>query len=219
MTSNTLKVAEAFLAQVDEDWQRLVTAVGACTLQTHPQRQPWEALVRAVAYQQLHTKAGDAILGRLLQQFPGQSFPQPAQLLALDDAVLQTCGFSTSKRTTLRSIAAAALSGDIPSLKDARAMQSEPLIQQLTSLKGIGRWTVEMILMDSLERMDIWPVSDYGVREGYRRLKQLPQPLTPRQLYPQGDNLSPWRSIAAWYLWRLPETGLFPAVAAGSKAL
>lgn len=216
MTSNPLKVAKVFLANVDDDWRQLVTAVGACTLQTHPQRQPWETLVRSVAYQQLHARAGDAILGRLLQQFPEQPFPQPAQLLELDDTAFQACGFSASKRSTIRNIAAATLSGGVPSWQDAKNMESEQLIQQLTTLKGIGRWTVEMFLIYSLERMDIWPVNDFGVREGYRRLKQLPQQLTPRQLYQQGENLSPWRSIAAWYLWRLPETGLFPAIATDS---
>lgn len=217
MTSDPFKVAEVFLANVDEDWRQLVTAVGACTLQTHPQRQPWETLVRSVAYQQLHAKAGDAILGRLMQQFPEQLFPQPAQLLELDDVSFQACGFSASKRATIRNIVAAALTGDVPSWRNARGMESEQLIQQLTTLKGIGRWTVEMFLIYSLERMDVWPVNDFGVREGYRRLKQLPHPLTPRQLNQQGESLRPWRSIAAWYLWRLPETGLFPAEITDSK--
>lgn len=98
-------------------------------------------------------------------------------------------------------------------------MESEQLVQQLTTLKGIGRWTIEMFLIYSLERRDIWPVNDFGVREGYRRLKRLPKQLTPKQLYLQGENLRPWRSIAAWYLWRLPDTGLFPGEQSDSGKL
>ena len=196
--------ASAFLANLDEDWRRHVETVGPCLLQPKPARDPYEALVRAIAYQQLHAKAGDAILGRLLALFPAQTFPTPEQILATDVAQLRSCGFSASKIATIQGIAQAALDGVVPDYATARAMQDEALIECLTSLRGVGRWTVEMLLIYSLERSDILPADDFGVREGYRRLKELAQQPSRKQMVEIGLAWSPYRTVAAWYLWRVP---------------
>jgi DNA-3-methyladenine glycosylase II len=192
----------AFLAGLDDDWARLVAAIGPCSLKLHAHREPYEALVRAIAYQQLHGKAAEAILGRLTAQFPDAAFPQPENILALDDAVMRACGFSASKIQAIKGIAAATLEGAVPTAAAAQAMSDEALIRQLVTLRGVGRWTVEMLLIFTLGRPDVLPVDDFGVREGWRRLKGLPAQPRPRELAAIGETWSPYRTTAAWYLWR-----------------
>lgn len=197
------EMASAFLAAIDTDWQRHISVVGPCLHQPHPARDPYESLVRAIAYQQLHAKAGDAILGRLVGLFPGQVFPRPEQILATEVEQLRACGFSASKIATIQGIAQATLDGVVPDYPTARAMDDETLIERLTSLRGVGRWTVEMLLIYSLERMDILPADDFGVREGYRRLKGLEVQPTRKQMIEIGQAWRPYRTVAAWYLWRV----------------
>lgn len=201
--ADVYEMASAFLAAIDTDWQRHVSAVGPCLHQPHPARDPYESLVRAIAYQQLHAKAGDAILGRLMELFPGQAFPRPQQILATEVEQLRACGFSASKIATIQGIAQATLDGVVPDYPTARAMDDETLIERLTSLRGVGRWTVEMLLIYSLERMDILPADDFGVREGYRRLKGLELQPTRKQMIEIGQAWKPYRTVAAWYLWRV----------------
>ncbi|RRW56078.1 DNA-3-methyladenine glycosylase family protein [Pseudomonas moraviensis] len=201
--ADTYEMASAFLAAIDTDWQRHISAVGPCLHQPHPARAPYESLVRAIAYQQLHAKAGDAILGRLVGLFPGQVFPRPEQILATEVEQLRACGFSASKIATIQGIAQATLDGVVPDYPTARAMDDETLIERLTSLRGVGRWTVEMLLIYSLERMDILPADDFGVREGYRRLKGLEVQPTRKQMIEIGQAWKPYRTVAAWYLWRV----------------
>lgn len=196
--------AARFLSRLDEDWARHVAAVGPCRLEAKPTREPYEALVRAIAYQQLHARAGDAILGRLLALYPDAAFPSPEQLLASSPEAQRACGFSAAKIATLRGIAQATVEGIVPNREEARRMPDAALIERLTSLRGVGRWTVEMLLIYSLERSDILPADDFGVREGYRRLKGLEKAPTPSRMRAIGEAWSPWRTVAAWYLWRLP---------------
>ncbi|MBC3349521.1 DNA-3-methyladenine glycosylase 2 family protein [Pseudomonas sp. SWRI196] len=197
--------ASTFLASLDEDWRRHVEMIGPCLLQPKPSRDPYEALVRAIAYQQLHAKAGDAILGRFLRLFPGATFPSPEQILATDTQQLRDCGFSASKIATIQGIAQATLDAVVPDYVTALAMDDEALIERLITLRGIGRWTVEMLLIYSLERQDILPADDFGVREGYRRLKGLDVQPTRKQMVGIGQAWSPYRTVAAWYLWRVPK--------------
>jgi len=199
--------AMSFLAAVDADWARLVAQVGPCGHRPQPTREPYEALARAVAYQQLHARAGDAILARWLALYPRQRFPSPAQLLATPGEALRACGFSARKVETIRGIAEAASSGVVPDLATARTLPDEALVARLSALKGIGRWTVEMFLIYSLDRPDILPADDFGVREGYRRLKSLDAPPAPKAMAAIGAGWSPYRTAAAWYLWRVPRPG------------
>ncbi|MBF8779437.1 DNA-3-methyladenine glycosylase family protein [Pseudomonas fulva] len=194
--------AAAFLAALDQDWARHVDAVGPCLHHATPGREPYEALVRAIAYQQLHARAAEAILGRLLALFPDGEFPTPGQLLASDPQALRACGFSARKLATIRGIAQARLDGLVPARDEALGLSDDALIQRLVMLPGVGRWTVEMVLIYCLGRSDILPVDDYGVREGYRRLKRLDKAPTPGQMRLLGSTWSPYRTVAAWYLWR-----------------
>ena len=196
--------ASTYLGQLDSDWAALIAEVGPCTIISNEDREPHEALMRAIAYQQLAVRAGDTILGRLLALYPGVHFPSPAQLLETDDAILRGCGFSFRKIATLKTIAEAAISGVVPTRAQAEQMSDEALIERLVSLKGIGRWTVEMFLMFTLGRQDILPVDDFGVREGYRLLKSLEAQPTPKALREIGGAWAPYRTVASWYLWRVP---------------
>ena len=119
-------------------------------------------MIRAIAYQQLHAKAGDAILTKFMAVFDGPAFPFPDRILATDFDSLRACGFSGRKIETIRSIAEGSLSGLVPSRADADGMSDKELISKLVTLKGIGRWTVEMLLIYTLERMDVLPIDDFG---------------------------------------------------------
>ncbi|MGE8046835.1 DNA-3-methyladenine glycosylase family protein [Pseudomonas monteilii] len=204
LSPHAFEQAALFLSELDEDWARHIAAIGPCRHEAKPAREPYEALVRAIAYQQLHAKAGDAILRRLLALYPDAYFPTPEQLLASEPEVQRACGFSAAKLATIRGIAQAAIEGVVPGLDEARRLPDAALIERLTSLRGVGRWTVEMFLIYSLERSDILPVDDFGVREGYARLKGLEKAPTPRRMREIGEAWSPFRTVAAWYLWRLP---------------
>ncbi|MGD9481043.1 DNA-3-methyladenine glycosylase family protein [Shinella sp. G-2] len=194
----------AFLADQDEDWARLIDLVGPCRHDPKAAREPYEALVRAIAYQQLTAKAGDAIIGRLKGLFANRDFPTPDDLVAARFDALRACGFSASKIGTIKAIAQGTLDGLIPARPIAATMEDEALIERMVAIKGIGRWTVEMLLMYALERMDVLPVDDFGVREGYRVLKSLPEQPKPKQLRAISKAWSPHRTVAAWYLWRVP---------------
>ncbi|MDY7509111.1 DNA-3-methyladenine glycosylase family protein [Ralstonia wenshanensis] len=204
LSENAYRQAETFLATLDEDWARHIAATGPCRHAAKPAREPYEALIRAIAYQQLHAKAGDAILGRFLALYPAAAFPAPQQVLATDEAALRTCGFSGTKLATIRGIAQAALDGVVPTREQALSMPDEALIDRLVTLRGVGRWTVEMLLIYTLERSDILPADDFGVRDGYRRLKRLDTTPTRKQMETLGLAWSPYRTVAAWYLWRVP---------------
>jgi DNA-3-methyladenine glycosylase II len=192
-----------FLSSIDHDWAQLVATVGECKFQTKPEREPYEALVRAVAYQQLSTKAGATILGKFIKSFG--AFPTPEQLIATEFDTLRAVGFSGRKIETLKAIAAGALSGLVPSREIADNMSNDALIERLVTLKGIGQWTVEMMLIFTMERMDILPADDFGVADGYRRLKKLDAAPKRKQMAEIGKAWSPYRTIASWYLWRVPK--------------
>ena len=194
--------AVAHLAASDSDWKNLIARVGRCGLQPKPEREPYEALVRAVAYQQLHARAAEAILKRFLTLYPDMSFPSPTSILTTDENILRACGFSAAKVMTIRGIAKGTLDGVVPVRSVALAMADEELISRLISLRGIGRWTVEMFLIFTLERPDVLPIDDFGVREGWRVMKSLPKQPLPKELSKIGLAWSPYRSTAAWYLWQ-----------------
>jgi len=203
--------ATAHLAAIDADWAALVKRVGPCGLQTMPAREPYEALIRAIAHQQLHGKAAEAILGRFVAMYPDEAFPSPQSILETEPELLRACGFSFAKIASIQGIAEGTAAGVVPTRKASQKLGDEELIERLVSLKGVGRWTVEMLLIHTLERPDILPVDDFGVREGWRVLKTRPQQPKPRGLAHIGQAWSPHRSAAAWYLWRAAEQAKLPA--------
>lgn len=194
------------LAALDPIWAAHIERIGPCLHQPLPTRDPYQALVRSIAYQQLHAKAAEAILRRFLALYPDTTFPSPQQLLATAPEQLRACGFSASKLATIQGIAQARLDGLVPDHELARSLDEGALIERLTQLRGVGRWTVEMLLIYTLEHMDILPADDFGVREGYRRLFSLPAQPTRKQMLDLAQPWSPYRTVAAWYLWRVPAT-------------
>ena len=198
--------ARKFLASLDDRWAEHIELVGDCLHQPKPLRPPYEALVRAIAYQQLHAKAGDAVLSRLIALYKGNPFPSPEELAVTDPSWLRTCGFSARKVETIQGIARGAIDGLVPDVDEARSLPDEELIKRLTTLRGVGRWTVEMLLMYTLDRKDVLPVDDYGVRVGYQRLQGLDELPKPKELRSIAEAWSPHRTAAAWYLWRVPAT-------------
>jgi DNA-3-methyladenine glycosylase II len=197
--------AIAHLAATDTDFALLIEKVGPCGLKPKTDREPYEGLVRSIAYQQLHARAAEAIFGRFLVLYPDEAFPSPASILATDAPVMRACGFSGAKIATIRGIAEKMLDGTVPTRSAALMLSDEELIERLVTLRGVGRWTVQMLLIFTLERPDVLPVDDFGVREGWRLLKSLEQKPTPKELARIGEAWSPYRSTAAWYLWRASE--------------
>jgi DNA-3-methyladenine glycosylase II len=193
--------AVAHLSQ-DPRFAALIGRIGRPRLDIQRQRSPYEALVRAIAHQQLHGRAAEAILGRFAALFPDGEFPQPAAILATAEDTLRGCGFSGSKIAAIRDICAKALDGTIPSRRQTLRLTDENLIERLTTIRGVGRWTVEMLLIFTLGRPDVLPVDDFGVREGYRVLHGLDEQPKPKALAQIGLAWAPYRSTATWYLYR-----------------
>jgi DNA-3-methyladenine glycosylase II len=191
--------------KTDAHFAALIGRVGPPRLDIQRQRGPYEALVRAIAHQQLHGRAAEAILGRFSALFPGDTFPAPEAVLATADLALRGCGFSGSKIAAIRDICAKALDGTIPTRRESHRLSDDALIERLTSIRGVGRWTVEMLLIFTLGRPDVLPVDDFGVREGYRVLLGLDAQPKPRALAEIGLAWSPYRSFATWYLYRASE--------------
>lgn len=202
--------ATHWLAAHSSDWAELIARIGPCGWAVHHTREPFEALVRSIAFQQIHGRAAEAILGRFVELYPGVSFPHPDSILASESSLLRAVGFSAAKIAAIRAIATAAADGVIPTRAEASKLDDETLIQRLVSIRGVGRWTVEMLLMFTLGRPDVLPVDDFGIREGWRVLKGLPRQPSPKELAAASRALSPWRTIASWYLWRAADAARPP---------
>jgi DNA-3-methyladenine glycosylase II len=178
-----------------------IKRVGPLKISRPDYAEPYEALISAVAHQQLHGKAAMTILGRLCAHAGGR-VPGPAELLAMPDEALRACGFSGSKTLALRDIAARAAEGAIPTRAQARRLSDAALIERLTEIRGVGQWTVEMLLIFTLRRPDVFPIDDFGVREGYRLIHGLEAQPKPKNFAVIGELYAPFRSTAALYLWR-----------------
>ena len=185
----------------DPVMKRVIRQVGPCTLKP-ARRQPYEALVRAIAHQQVHGRAAEAILGRFLALCDGPGFPAPEAVLALSPEAMRGAGLSANKVLAIRDIAEKAAAGVVPTRAAARRLSDDALIERLVPLRGVGRWTVEMLLIFTLGRPDVLPVDDFGVREGYRLAAGLPEQPKPGALKEIGEAWAPFRTTASWYLWR-----------------
>jgi DNA-3-methyladenine glycosylase II len=190
------------LSQADKVLARLIKKVGPCGLLPRKRRSPFEALVQSVAHQQLNGTAAATILKRVIALYPGRRFPRPEDVLATPDEQLRAAGLSRAKVAAIKDIAAKTLGGVVPTSRAIARMEDAAILEQLTTIRGVGPWTVEMLLMFTLGRPDILPVTDYGVRKGFAltfKWKELP---TATELLQHGEKWRPYRSFAAWYLWR-----------------
>ncbi len=191
----------------DKAFAALIRRVGPPCMGIQRRRSPYEALVRAIAHQQLHGRAAEAILARFQALYPGCPFPLPQQVLASPETELRACGFSGAKIAAIRDICVRSLDGTVPGRRESARLSDAALIERLTSIRGVGRWTVEMLLIFTLGRPDVLPVDDFGVREGYRLLHRLDAQPKSRALADIGLAWAPFRSVAAWYLWRAADEG------------
>ena len=190
------------LSKVDPVMRRLIESVGPFALKPQIRRSPFEVLARAIAYQQLHDKAAESILKRFIGLFPGRRFPRPDELLAANTRAIRRSGFSHAKVQALRDLAAKALDGTVPTSRVIKKLGDDAIVERLIEVRGIGRWTVEMLLIFHLGRPDVLPVDDFGLRNGFRIAygrRTLP---TPKEVLRYGERWKPHRTAAAWYLWR-----------------
>jgi DNA-3-methyladenine glycosylase II len=194
--------AAAILAERDPVMRRLVAEAGPARVRP-PTDSHFEALVRAIVYQQLAGRAAAAIHGRLIAALDGRVEPVP--LLSLPDDTLRSVGLSGAKAASLRDLAAKVLDGTV--VLDPAGLRRESdadVAARLTTVRGIGKWSAEMFLMFQLRRLDVWPTGDLGVRKGFGLAWGIPMP-TAKQLDPLGDPFRPYRSVVAWYCWRAAE--------------
>lgn len=198
------------LRRADPKLARAIDVIGEFTLgrDLREAKSVYAALAEAIVSQQLSGKAAATIYGRVCALFPGgRGGPRPEQILAASDAALRGAGLSGAKTRALRDLAEKSLAGEIPTLAKARKLDDEALVERLTAVRGIGRWTVEMFLIFRLGRPDVLPVDDYGVRKGFALafgLRELPKP---RVLAAHGERWAPHRTVASWYLWRVADRG------------
>ena len=160
------------------------------------------ALVRSIVYQQLSGKAAATIHGRVLDAFGADGTLDPAALAEAGDDALRACGLSRAKTAAVRDLVGRHLAGSLPTRAELLGMSDEAIVEALTAVRGVGPWTAQMILLFNLGRPDVWPTTDLGVQEGYRLVAGLDARPTPRALAEAGEAYRPWRSVAAWYLWR-----------------
>lgn len=194
--------AARILAARDPVLARLVTEAGPIRV-GRSKLSPFAALVQAIVYQQLAGAAARAIHGRLVAAMPGGV--EPEALLALPDDTLRAVGLSANKARSLRDLAAKVLDGTV--LLSPRGLARQPddeIVARLSAVRGIGPWTAQMFLIFQLRRLDVWPVGDLGVRQGFGLAWKVPTP-TARELEPLGDPYRPYRTVVAWYCWRAAE--------------
>ncbi len=193
------------LTAADPELGLIIGRTAAFSVRPTRRQSLFAALLESIVYQQLSGKAAETILGRVVALFRPRRFPRPQDLLAVPDARLRAAGLSRNKTAALKDLARHTLDGTVPTLARAHAMTDEELIERLTAVRGVGRWTVEMLLIFRLGRPDVLPVGDLGVRKGFRRafgMRRLPAPVT---ITRRAERWRPYRSVASWYLWRAAE--------------
>lgn len=190
------------LQRVDRPLARVIKKVGPCPLTAQRGVAPWQALVRSVAYQQLNGRAAETIFSRFLALFPGQKFPTPEQIVAASDERLRQAGLSRAKTAAIKDIATQTLAQVVPDRRAIAKLSDAEIIERLTVIRGVGPWTVEMLLMFTLGRPDVLPATDYGVRSGFALVYGLNELPKPNDLVAYGERWRPHRTAAAWYLWR-----------------
>jgi DNA-3-methyladenine glycosylase II len=193
---------EQQLAVRDPKLAALIARVGPFTVKPATVVRAFDALAESIVYQQLNGKAAATIFGRVKALYPRRKWFSPELVIATPDETFRAAGLSRSKTAAIKDLAAKALDGTVPTRAALGRMSDEEIIARLTTVRGIGRWTVEMLLLFDLGRLDVWPVDDYGVRKGYAktfRKKELPKP---KELHAIGEKWRPYRSVAAWYFWR-----------------
>jgi DNA-3-methyladenine glycosylase II len=217
------------LARADRRLARIILRHGECRLQQETTQSIFEALLESIIYQQLNGKVAATITARVKALFPENTkrirtrrglvdgFPSPEQILAAPEELLRSAGLSRAKMLAIRDLAAKTLDGTVPTVKQAQRMSDEELIERLDTVRGIGRWTVEMLLIFRLARPDVLAVDDYGIRKGFAKIHRLAELPKPKELLAYGERWRPYRSVACWYLWRAAEMKDLPLAGEQTK--
>jgi DNA-3-methyladenine glycosylase II len=200
-----MKTSRTAVLNADPVMARIVKAAGRYALHPKLERPAFESLARSIAHQQLSGVVAEKIMARFCAIFAPAAFPSPQQLLTTPAPELRATGFSFAKIRALHDLAAKADAGVVPANDELALLDNEIIIERLTTVRGIGRWTVEMMLMFQLGRPDVFPVSDFGVQNGFRLAYGLRSLPTPTALAKFGERWAPHRTAAAWYLWRAVE--------------
>jgi DNA-3-methyladenine glycosylase II len=193
--------AEKFLSEQSKEWLTLIQKIGPCRLKVSDELLPHQSIIKSIFFQQLHPKAASTIYQRFLDLF-NDVFPTEQDIIKNKD-LLSSTGLSNQKAQTILSIADGYLQKFIPSKKKIRLLNDQEIIEQYTQIKGVGVWTVQMMLIFNQGRPDIMPTSDLAIRKKYSLFTQREYLITPTQLMKETENLSPYRTIAAWYLWQM----------------
>lgn len=190
------------LSRKHRDFIRLRERHGKLAFVPKHMRSPFESLVRAISHQQLHSNAAEAILARLIARFAPKGFPEPTDLnrLAVED--FRSFGYSGAKSKALKDIAEKTIAGVVPSADEIHNMSDAEIVERLTQIYGVGRWTVEMLLIFQLGRMDVWPVDDFGIQTGFKLFKRKKDRPNKKHLYAYGESWQPYRTVAALYFWK-----------------
>jgi DNA-3-methyladenine glycosylase II len=206
--ASEVRAAQRHLRTADQRWAALLARVGPYRPSLTPD--PFIALVGSIVHQQVSMSAGAVIYRRLKALCPRGRLC-PAALLSQDEAALRTAGLSRQKASYLRNIAEFFARGRARRARLRRAPDEE-VIEQVTQIKGVGRWTAEMLLIFCLHRPDVWPVDDLGLRKAGQRFLGLAEMPTPKALQELGEPWRPYRTYATWYLWRSLELPVAPAI-------
>ena len=196
--------AEEYLSKQDPTLGKLIKKVGPFTLQPEKLVSPYQSLVRSVVYQQLHGKAAATILKRLIDLYPNKKFPTPEDILATSSEKLRSVGLSENKMLAIKDIALKTKEKIVPITKIIEKLSDQEIIDRLTKIRGVGTWTVQMMLMFKLGRPDVMPSTDFGVQKGFALLYKKPHP-KPKELNDYANRWKPYRSAASWYMWRAVE--------------
>ena len=190
-----------FLSSLDQDWNLLVSSVGSCELILSTDLEPYQALIKSVIFQQLRPAAASAIFNRFIQYFDG-NFPSAKQILVTPEIKLKECGLSFNKLSTIIEIASQEENEELENRKGFEVMSDTQIIQKLTKIKGIGEWTAQMLMIFNLGKLDIFPVGDFALKKNYSLFKNIASPISMKDLSKISKEWKPFRSIAAWYLWK-----------------
>ncbi len=200
------EVALLHLRAAEPRLDELIARVGAFTLRPVPTQSLFAALAKSIVYQQLSGRAAETILGRAVALYHPKRFPGPSDILDMPPERLRGAGLSNAKTAALRDLAARTIDGTVPSMAVARRLDDDALVERLTVVRGIGRWTVEMLLIFRLGRSDVLPVGDLGVRKGFARTFRTRGLPTAEAMTRRARRWRPYRSVASWYLWRALES-------------
>jgi 3-methyladenine DNA glycosylase/8-oxoguanine DNA glycosylase len=194
--------AHAFLSRTDERLARVIQQVGKFQFVLDQCDSVYESLFEAIAYQSISGKAAATIFARVQALGSNRNCPTPQEILRMRTQTLRKAGLSNAKILAVKDLAQKTIDGIVPTLAEAEKMSDEELVERLTSVRGIGAWTVEMFLIFRLGRPDVLPIHDYGVQKGFAltyRKRRIPKP---NELLKFGQRWRPWRTVASWYMWR-----------------